>query len=264
MTETAHAHRRGPTSSAQHRHRRCCHPRTARPSADCASRAIAARSGSLGPRNAPSPPSLFLGKHRRDRGENLSPGCSCASQQHRDNRTGDAPGKSQPGKGRAHLSRSCACIGSPCLRPCVHGAPIGGGGGGGGSSCSCWSSESELSSRPESLDDDGDSGRRAGAGGRAAGPAPRPVPELAAAAAAAVVVAPSSLSSPAYLSSPALAAAAAAVVVAPSSSALQARRRRAVRASAAAASYWRAVHAGPEARRPNARAGTTHRRRRGG
>eukprot|EP01047_Picozoa_sp_COSAG01_P065716 COSAG01_NODE_8928_length_2611_cov_1.805732_3_plen_166_part_00 len=29
------------------------------------------------------------------------------------------------------VSRSCACIGSPCLRDCVHGAPIGGGGGGG-------------------------------------------------------------------------------------------------------------------------------------
>jgi hypothetical protein len=28
------------------------------------------------------------------------------------------------------VSRSCACIGSPCLRHCVHGAPIGGGGGG--------------------------------------------------------------------------------------------------------------------------------------
>jgi hypothetical protein len=31
-------------------------------------------------------------------------------------------------------------------------------------------------------------------------------------------------------------------------------------AAAAAASYWRAVHALPQARRPNARAGTTHRR----
>jgi hypothetical protein len=29
----------------------------------------------------------------------------------------------------AAVSRSCACIGSPCLRRCVHGAPIGGGGG---------------------------------------------------------------------------------------------------------------------------------------
>jgi hypothetical protein len=25
------------------------------------------------------------------------------------------------------VSHSCACIGSPCLRHCVHGAPIGGG-----------------------------------------------------------------------------------------------------------------------------------------
>jgi hypothetical protein len=30
------------------------------------------------------------------------------------------------------VSHSCACIGSPCLRPGVHGASIGGGGGGGG------------------------------------------------------------------------------------------------------------------------------------
>eukprot|EP01047_Picozoa_sp_COSAG01_P018830 COSAG01_NODE_1029_length_12019_cov_560.144631_5_plen_102_part_00 len=29
------------------------------------------------------------------------------------------------------MSHSCACIGSPCLRQCVHGAPTGGGGGGG-------------------------------------------------------------------------------------------------------------------------------------
>jgi hypothetical protein len=28
----------------------------------------------------------------------------------------------------AAVSRSCACIGSPCLRHCVHGAPVGGGG----------------------------------------------------------------------------------------------------------------------------------------
>jgi hypothetical protein len=26
------------------------------------------------------------------------------------------------------VSHSCACIGSPCLSQCVHGAPIGGGG----------------------------------------------------------------------------------------------------------------------------------------
>jgi hypothetical protein len=32
----------------------------------------------------------------------------------------------------AAVSHSCACIGSPCLRCCGHGAPIGGGGGGGG------------------------------------------------------------------------------------------------------------------------------------
>jgi hypothetical protein len=31
------------------------------------------------------------------------------------------------------VSHSCACIGSPCLRHCVHGASIGGGGGGGSS-----------------------------------------------------------------------------------------------------------------------------------
>jgi hypothetical protein len=30
----------------------------------------------------------------------------------------------------AVVSHLCACIGSPCLRRCVHGAPIGGGGGG--------------------------------------------------------------------------------------------------------------------------------------
>jgi hypothetical protein len=30
----------------------------------------------------------------------------------------------------AAVSRSCACIGSPCLRQCVHGASLGGGGGG--------------------------------------------------------------------------------------------------------------------------------------
>jgi hypothetical protein len=30
------------------------------------------------------------------------------------------------------VRHSCACIGSPCLRKCVHGASIGGGGGGGG------------------------------------------------------------------------------------------------------------------------------------
>jgi hypothetical protein len=33
---------------------------------------------------------------------------------------------------RSAVSRSYACIGSPCLRHCVHGASIGGGGGGGG------------------------------------------------------------------------------------------------------------------------------------
>jgi hypothetical protein len=33
-------------------------------------------------------------------------------------------------RARAAVSRSCACIGSPCLRHCVHGASIGGGGGG--------------------------------------------------------------------------------------------------------------------------------------
>eukprot|EP01047_Picozoa_sp_COSAG01_P019109 COSAG01_NODE_1053_length_11913_cov_4.198307_6_plen_79_part_00 len=32
----------------------------------------------------------------------------------------------------AAVSRSCACIGSPCLRRCVHGASIGGRRGGGG------------------------------------------------------------------------------------------------------------------------------------
>jgi hypothetical protein len=31
-----------------------------------------------------------------------------------------------------HVSHSCACIGSLCLRNCVHGASIGAGGGGGG------------------------------------------------------------------------------------------------------------------------------------
>eukprot|EP01046_Picozoa_sp_COSAG06_P067823 COSAG06_NODE_17756_length_923_cov_0.759709_1_plen_129_part_10 len=31
----------------------------------------------------------------------------------------------------AAVSHLCACIGSPCLRQCVHGASIGGGGGGG-------------------------------------------------------------------------------------------------------------------------------------
>eukprot|EP01049_Picozoa_sp_SAG25_P007205 SAG25_NODE_574_length_6809_cov_44.177943_7_plen_580_part_01 len=35
------------------------------------------------------------------------------------------------GRGAAAVSHSCACIGSPCLRHCVHGASIGGGGGGG-------------------------------------------------------------------------------------------------------------------------------------
>jgi hypothetical protein len=30
----------------------------------------------------------------------------------------------------AAVSHSCACIGSPCLRHCVHGASIGGGPGG--------------------------------------------------------------------------------------------------------------------------------------
>jgi hypothetical protein len=35
------------------------------------------------------------------------------------------------GTAAAAVSHSCACIGSPCLRRCVHGAPIGGGGGGG-------------------------------------------------------------------------------------------------------------------------------------
>eukprot|EP01047_Picozoa_sp_COSAG01_P044086 COSAG01_NODE_3962_length_5492_cov_71.874281_2_plen_189_part_00 len=33
------------------------------------------------------------------------------------------------------MSLSCACIGSPCLRDCVHGAPVGGGGGSGGAAC---------------------------------------------------------------------------------------------------------------------------------
>jgi hypothetical protein len=38
-----------------------------------------------------------------------------------------------PSRARAAaVSHSCACIGSPCLRHCVHGASIGGGGGGGG------------------------------------------------------------------------------------------------------------------------------------
>jgi hypothetical protein len=35
------------------------------------------------------------------------------------------------GAGTAAVSRSCECIGSPCLRHCVHGASIGGGDGGG-------------------------------------------------------------------------------------------------------------------------------------
>eukprot|EP01049_Picozoa_sp_SAG25_P009057 SAG25_NODE_866_length_5015_cov_1.822213_3_plen_155_part_00 len=35
----------------------------------------------------------------------------------------------EPKAAAAAVSRSCACIGSPCLRQCVHGASIGGGGG---------------------------------------------------------------------------------------------------------------------------------------
>jgi hypothetical protein len=38
----------------------------------------------------------------------------------------------------AAVSHSCACIGSPCLRHCVHGAPIGGGGGGGSHRSAGW------------------------------------------------------------------------------------------------------------------------------
>jgi hypothetical protein len=37
-----------------------------------------------------------------------------------------------PAAAAAAVSHFCACIGSPCLRQCVHGAPIGGGRGGGG------------------------------------------------------------------------------------------------------------------------------------
>jgi hypothetical protein len=36
------------------------------------------------------------------------------------------------GRAQAAASHLCACIGSPCLRQCVHGAPVGGGGGGSG------------------------------------------------------------------------------------------------------------------------------------
>jgi hypothetical protein len=38
---------------------------------------------------------------------------------------------SSGGAAAAAVSHFCACIGSPCLRQCVHGAPIGGSGGGG-------------------------------------------------------------------------------------------------------------------------------------
>jgi hypothetical protein len=42
---------------------------------------------------------------------------------------GALPGGGGGGAAAAAVSRSCACIGSPCLRLCVHGASIGGGGG---------------------------------------------------------------------------------------------------------------------------------------
>jgi hypothetical protein len=43
----------------------------------------------------------------------------------------DGPAAAQrEGDKAAAVSRSCACIGSPCLRHCGHGASIGGGGGG--------------------------------------------------------------------------------------------------------------------------------------
>jgi nicotinamide riboside kinase len=38
---------------------------------------------------------------------------------------------STPSAGSSAVRHLCACIGSPCLRQCVHGAPIGGRGGGG-------------------------------------------------------------------------------------------------------------------------------------
>jgi hypothetical protein len=44
---------------------------------------------------------------------------------------GDGSQRSGPAAAVA-VSHSCACTESPCLRHCVHGAPIGGGGGGGG------------------------------------------------------------------------------------------------------------------------------------
>jgi hypothetical protein len=43
---------------------------------------------------------------------------------------GDGSQRSGPAAAVA-VSHSCACTESPCLRHCVHGAPIGGGGGGG-------------------------------------------------------------------------------------------------------------------------------------
>jgi hypothetical protein len=55
----------------------------------------------------------------------------------------------------ALVSRSCACIGSPCLRQCVHGASIGGGGGGGGvcqdtravAEAGAWAFDEEIAQR---------------------------------------------------------------------------------------------------------------------
>jgi hypothetical protein len=43
---------------------------------------------------------------------------------------GGSGGRAASAAAKAAVSHLCACIGSPCLRQCVHGAPIGGGGGG--------------------------------------------------------------------------------------------------------------------------------------
>jgi hypothetical protein len=58
-------------------------------------------------------------------------------------RPGDATAASTPEVAVSQVGHSCACIGSPWLKPCVHGATIGGGGGAGGEASRCAAGRSE-------------------------------------------------------------------------------------------------------------------------
>jgi hypothetical protein len=65
-------------------------------------------------------------------GWHVTPGTGSGRLQFLETAAAAAAAAGSSAAGSSAVRHLCARIGSPCLRQCVHGAPIGGGGGGGG------------------------------------------------------------------------------------------------------------------------------------